>query len=121
MENLSFDEILSMQRALQAAHAHEWEPMEPQHGRSSLLWMVEEVGEMAAVIKKQGDEAIMRSPSVREAFVEELGDVLMYLGDLMLCYDISARELSEVYRRKHLRNMTRDYRGEYDRKQGERD
>ena len=40
----------------------------------------------------------------------------MYFSDALLRYGISAEELSEVYLRKHAKNMGRDFDGEYRRK-----
>lgn len=113
MADLTFAEIVAMQCAFQERHADEWPPMTPEHGRSSLLWMIEEVGEVAAIIKKKGDAAIMDSPAVRAAFVEELADVLMYFGDMMLCYGLTGEELGAAYRAKYARNIGRDYNSEY--------
>lgn len=112
MADLSFSDILAMQRVLQAAHEGEWTKLMPSTGRDSLLWMVEELGEAAAVIKKKGDGAIMDNPTVRNGFVEELCDVLMYFGDVMLCYGITPGELGDAFRTKHNYNMRRDYRGQ---------
>lgn len=114
MDDLCFEEILEMQRNLQAAHAHEWTPLSPAHGRDSLLWMIGEAGEVSSLIKKRGDGDIMENEAVRDAFIEEMSDVLMYYGDVMLCYGISAKELGDAYRRKHKRNLTRDYQSESD-------
>ena len=69
----------------------------------SLLWMMDEAGEVGDVIRKQG----LEEPEVRRHFVEEMCDVMMYLNDLMNCFGISSDELAEQYRDKHRRNMTR--------------
>lgn len=114
MKDLAISDLLRMQKALQAAHAHEWTPLTPEKGRGSLLWMVEEVGEVASVIKKKGDSAIMKDEAVRAHFVEELCDVLMYYGDVLLCYDITAEELSQAFQKKHDRNLCRDYSAQYE-------
>ena len=45
-----------------------------------------------------------------EAFdnlVEEMADVLMYFGDVMLCYGITEEELRQAYTQKFERNMNR--------------
>ena len=62
---------------------------------------------MADIIKKKGDERILHDEEVRRHFVEEMCDVLMYFGDVMLCYGISVEELKNVYLKKHERNMKR--------------
>ena len=66
----------------------------------SLLWMMDEAGEVGDVIKKQGSQRIMEEPEVHRHFVEEMYDV-------MICFGISPDELAEQYRAKHRRNMTR--------------
>ena len=65
------------------------------------------MGEVIDIIKKCGDDAIMNDPQVRGHFIEEYSDVLMYMADMMLCYNISVDELARVYTAKHARNMTR--------------
>jgi NTP pyrophosphatase (non-canonical NTP hydrolase) len=87
--------------------------MEPACGRNFISWMMEEIGESIAVIKKKGDAAIMDDPSVRDAFVEEMSDVLMYFTDTLLRYNVTPEELSAAYVNKHERNMGRNYQGEY--------
>lgn len=42
---------------------------------------------------------------VREHFIEEMCDTLMYLNDVMLYYGISLEELEEVYLKKHEKNV----------------
>ena len=51
---------------------------------------------MADIIKKQGDEKIMSDPAVREHFIEELCDTLMYFNDVCRCYSITPEELEAV-------------------------
>ena len=102
-------ELMDMQHALFAKHAQEWMPHAPESGRSYLLWSVEELGEMIAIIKKKGDEAIVANPAVRAHFVEEAADVLMYLMDTLDCYGITGEDLSDAYAAKFARNMQRDW------------
>ena len=116
MPDLKISEMLEMQRELFEPHKDSWHPMEPEYGRNFVLYMVEEIGECIAIIKKKGDRVIAENPAVREAFCEEMCDVLMYFSDALLRYGISAEELSEVYLRKHAKNMGRDFEGEYRRK-----
>ena len=78
--------------------------------------MMEEMGECIAIIKKKGDSAIMREASVREAFVEEMSDVLMYYFDTLLRYGVTPEEISNAYVAKHNKNMGRDYQREYNNK-----
>ena len=106
-EPLTVNEMLEGQRALQDHYRDQWGGLDPAKGREQLLWMVIEAGEAADIIKKRGDDVILHDPEQRAHFVEELCDVLMYLGDVMLCYDITAQELAEIYRKKRDRNLHR--------------
>lgn len=119
MPDLKISEMLLMQKKLFEPHKDKWPPMKPEAGRNFLLFMVEEMGEAIAIIKKKGDASIMDNPSVRSAFCEEMADVLMYYNDTLLRYGISAEEISEAYIRKHEKNLGRDYSGEYENKYNE--
>ncbi len=105
--------MMQMQTALWEKHRDSWSPMEPAYGKNFILWMMEEVGEVIAIIKKKGSEDIMQDPAVRSHFVEELCDVLMYYFDTLLRYGVTPQEISEAYCAKHSRNMGRDYEKEY--------
>lgn len=107
MENFVFAEMQAIQKELQEKYKNIWEPLSPEAGKNKLLWMLAEAGEVAEVIKKRGDRAIMEDEAVRAHFVEELCDVMMYFNDVMLCYSISPEELAAVYRKKHEKNMAR--------------
>ena len=107
MSGFSVDDVLSMQRQLQEKYSGQWEPISPEKGKNMLLWMVGEIGEVADVIKKNGEEKALTDPELRHHLVEEMADVLMYYGDVMLCYGITAEELESVYREKFHTNMER--------------
>ena len=107
MSDFNVDDILDMQRTLQDRYKAIWAPIEPENGKNQLLWMISEVGEVIDVIKKQGHEAIMANEAVRAHFVEEMADVLMYYGDVMLCFGITADELKDAYTQKFNANMRR--------------
>lgn len=107
MENFGLNEMQAIQRELQEKYKDKWSPLSPETGRSQLLWMMIEAGEVADIIKKRGDRAIMEDAEVRHDFVEEICDVFMYLNDVMLCYGVTPEELQKVYLAKHQRNMTR--------------
>ena len=81
--------------------------------KNFVLYMVEEIGEVIAIIKKKGSAAIAEDPAVRTAFLEEMADVLMYYHDILLRYHITAEEISEAYAAKHGYNMDRNYTDEY--------
>lgn len=106
---LSLQDLQEMQRSLQDKHKGQWEPLTPDYGKICLLWCMEEFGEVVSIIKKRGERQIMEDKEVRAAFVEEVSDVLMFLNDALLCYDVSAEELSDGYEKKFARNMERDW------------
>ena len=107
MEGFHIGEMLEMQRVLQEKYKHKWEPVCPENGKNKVLWMQGEIGEVIDIIKKQGHQSICEDPEVRQAFVEELVDVLMYYNDIMLCYGITEEELKQAYVEKFERNMKR--------------
>lgn len=107
MPEFTMADILAMQAALQEKYRDQWEPIEPETGKNKLLWMVGEIGEVTDIIKKHGARSALQDPALRHALVEEMADVLMYYGDVMLCYGITADELRQAYVRKFERNMKR--------------
>jgi len=109
MRDIKISELIAMQNELQNKMKDKWLPINPENGHFSLLWMFEEMGEIVAIIKKRGYNAIMDNETVREAFIEELSDTLMYFIDLMSSYNISTDEFSKAYISKHEKNMHRDF------------
>ena len=107
MAEFTMNEILEMQRILQEKYKDKWEPISPETGKNKMLWMIGEIGEVADIVKKHGHEAAVTDPALRSALVEELADVLMYYGDIMLCYGITPEELKASYEAKFHRNMSR--------------
>lgn len=107
MTDFSISEMLEMQRALQEKYKDRWEPVSPETGRSHLLWMIGEVGEVIDIIKKHGDTEPLSNTELRKSLVEELADVLMHYSDILLCYGISAGELKRAYTEKFEKNMRR--------------
>lgn len=107
MNRIGFEEMQAMQRELREKYHAQWGELTPERGRELLLWAIAEGGEVADIIKKEGDAAIMEDASTRAHFAEEICDVLMYLTDLLLCYNITPEELAEAYRKKHQFNMNR--------------
>ena len=114
MQDLKISDLINMQDALQDKMKDKWLPIIPDNGHFSLLWMFEELGEIVAIIKKRGYNAIMDDKKLRAAFVEELADTLMYYIDLMTCFGVSAHELSGAYINKHEKNMNRDFVAEHE-------
>lgn len=111
--DLSISQMMDLQKELFALHKDKWTPMEPEFGKDFILYMVEEIGEAIAVIKKKGHTAIMEDPAVREAFLAEMADVLMYYHDVLLRFQVTPDEISEAYAKKHGYDMARDYAEEY--------
>ena len=107
MSKFGFEEMQGIQEELQAHYENIWGGLNPKKGRDSLLWGIIEAGEMADIIKKEGDEAIMDDEATRHHFIEEFCDTMMYLNDLLLCYSITPEEVERVYLEKHKRNMKR--------------
>jgi NTP pyrophosphatase (non-canonical NTP hydrolase) len=109
--DLKISDILDMQTRLQKHYEGKWNPLTPQQGTMQLLWTLCEMGEVVDIIKKKGEDAVMDDPRVRASFTEELADVMMYLGDILLCFGISADEISRAFTEKHEYNMHREYKG----------
>lgn len=107
MAAFDFNAMQAIQKELQAKYLELWGGLNPRKGRDTLLWAIIEAGEVADIIKKEGDEAIMQDPETRQHFVEEFCDVMMYLNDLCLCYGITPQEIEKIYKEKHARNMKR--------------
>ena len=107
MADFTVNEMLDMQRALQEKYKGQWETISPESGKNKLLWMVGEIGEVIDIVKKHGDRAACQDPSLRAHLVEEMADVLMYYGDVMLCYGIADEELKKAYTEKFQKNMQR--------------
>lgn len=103
----TISEMQEMQRILQNKYKDKWEQIGPDTGKSKLLWLVAELGEVIDIVKKKGAKSIMEDTAVRSDFVEEMADVLMYFNDIMLCFGITEDELQEAYTQKFHRNMKR--------------
>ena len=113
MKDIKISDMMKMQMNLWECNKEKWSPMEPKYGRDSLLWMIEEIGEVIAIIKKKKENEIMEDKEVREKFVEEIADVYMYLTDALLRYGVTAEELGETYLEKHIKNMGRNFTKEH--------
>ena len=107
MEKFSLDKMQDIQKELREKYKDKWEPISFETGKNKLLWLMIELGEVADIIKKDGNKNIIEDVDVRKHFIEEMCDVLMYFNDVMLCYDISVEELKEIYLEKHKKNMER--------------
>ncbi len=109
MSQFDLNKMQQIQRELQEKYFEKWGGLSPEKGKVKLLWMMIEAGEVADIIKKQGDEAILEDEATRKSFIEEVCDVMMYLNDVLLCYDIKPDEVEKVYLEKHEKNMKRKF------------
>lgn len=107
MADLSVNEMLEMQCKLQDKYKAVWEPINRETGLNKWLWMIGETGEVIDILKKNGVNDACDDPKLRHDLIEEMADVLMYFHDTMLCFDISAEELQEIYTAKFERNLNR--------------
>ena len=103
----SICQMQKMQDELQDKYQGKWEPICAAAGKHKLLWMIGEIGEVIDIIKKNGPEKITENQEIRNSFIEELADVLMYYNDVLRCYDISEAELEQAYIAKFQKNMNR--------------
>lgn len=113
IKDLSFSEMMQMQKEMHEIHKDAWDPLEKEYAKNSMLWMIEEIGESIAIIKKKGSDAIVEDAVVRATFLEEISDVLMYLNDTLLRYGVTPSEIGEAYYKKHIKNKGRHYNEEY--------
>ncbi len=102
-------EMLNMSRELWEKNKDKWSPMSPEYGRDFILYMIEEVGEVISIVKKKGEAQIMEDSQIRERFVEEMCDVMMYYSDVLNRFEISQEEYSRIYRDKFRKNVGRDF------------
>lgn len=114
MKDITFAQMMDMQRELYEIHKDKWSPRIPKTGRDFMLFLTEELGEAIAIIKKKGDQAVTDDPEVRSHFTEELVDMMMYFNEILICHGITPEEFATAYAKKHAKNMGRNYQGEYD-------
>lgn len=107
MTDFSVSEMQKMQKELQERYKGKWEPISVETGKSKLLWMIGEVGEVIDIVKKNGGSKASTDELLRKDLIEEMADVLMYYNDVMLCYGITAEELRQAYIDKFEKNMKR--------------
>ncbi len=113
MSELSISDLMKRQHELYMKHKDDWGLRVPAFGKDSILWMVDEIGEVIAIIKKKGADAIMEDEHVRAHYLEECSDVLMYYLDMLECFGISAEELTDAFDKKWKSNMGRTWEENY--------
>ena len=109
MKDISMSQMMQMQKELWEKNKQSWNSMEPQQARNMMLWMIEEIGEAIAIIKKKGEDEIMLDPEVRSRFIEEMVDVMMYYSSILLRLKITSEEFASKYEEKQNYNMKRDF------------
>lgn len=107
MSVLSVEEMQQLQQELRNVYEDDWGQLCPEIATECLLWTVGELGEVIDVIKKHGTDEALNNPEVHAHLTEEICDVLMHLSDVMLCLKVTPEEITEGYRKKQKRNLTR--------------
>lgn len=114
MKDISISEMMDMQLELWNMNKDIWNKMEPAQARNMMLWMIEEIGEAIAIIKKKGEMEIMENGEVRERFIEEMVDIMMYYSAVMLRLEITPEEYASMYHKKQSKNKERNFKKQYD-------
>ena len=112
-DDISISDALAMSKALWQENKDKWEPMTPEHAKTSILYMIEEIGEVISIVKKKKTQELMNDGVTRDHLVEELCDVLMYFSDTLNRFDISAEEFAKAYIKKHRKNLGRDFENDH--------
>ncbi len=111
--SLTVQEMMEYQQRLQEKYAGIWEGDNPDTAKHHLLYAVEEIGEVSAILKKRGARDVARDAGLRGRFCEEMADVFMYLTDVLLCCGATAEEFEAAYREKMERNLNRNFPEEH--------
>lgn len=111
--SLDIQALMDYQLRLQEKYAGVWEGDNPGTAKHHLLYAVEEIGEVSAILKKRGAKEVTKDAALRAHFCEEMADVFMYLTDVLLCCGVRAEEFEAAYREKMERNLNRDFPGEH--------
>lgn len=113
MRDMTVRELMDIQQALQKKYEGIWEGDSPETAKHHLLYAVEEIGEVSAILKKRSPQAVAQDKDLRMKFCEEMADVFMYLTDTLLCCRVTAEEFQQAYREKADRNLKRDFVSEH--------
>ena len=111
--SLTMQDLMDYQTQLQAKYEGIWEGDYPETAQHHLLYAVEEIGEVSAILKKRGAKAVVEDAALRAHFCEEMADVVMYLTDVLICCHATAEEFEQAYRAKAEKNLKRDFPGEH--------
>jgi len=110
---LTMRDLMEIQNQLQEKYKGIWEGNSPETAQHHLLYAVEEIGEVSAIMKKRSPAAVVQDDALRAHFCEEMADVFMYLTDVLLCCGVTAEEFEKAYRAKADRNLKRDFPKEH--------
>ncbi len=110
---MTIQDFMDIQNELQEKYRGVWEGDSPETVKHHLHYAVEEIGEVSAILKKRGAQAVVDDEAVRDHFCEEMADVFMYLTDVLLCCGVTAQEFEAAYQAKANRNLQRDFPGEH--------
>ena len=111
-KDLKISELKEMQFKLYEVNKEKWNDMEPKYAKDHMLYMIEEIGECIAIIKKKKIDSIMNDEKVRNRFIEEMCDVMMYYIEVLNRLEISAEDFSKSYIEKHHINLNRNFEEE---------
>ena len=110
---MTMRDLMDIQLQLQEKYKGIWEGDSPETAKHHVLYAVEEIGEVSAILKKRSARAVVADASLRAHFCEEMSDVFMYLTDVLLCCGVTAEEFEQAYRAKADRNLKRDFPKEH--------
>lgn len=110
---MDIQDLMDIQNQLQEKYKGVWEGNSPETAQHHLLYAVEEIGEVSAIMKKRSPQAVTRDAALRAHFCEEMADVFMYLTDVLLCCGVTAEEFETAYQAKAKRNLERDFLKEH--------
>ena len=110
MENdLKISELKEMQLKLYELNKEKWNDMEPKFAKNHILYMIEEIGECISIITNKKIDRVISDEHIRNRFIEELSDVLMYYIEVMNRLNISSEEFTRIYLQKYNTNLKRNY------------
>ena len=110
---MTMRDLMDIQLQLQEKYKGIWEGDSPETAKHHLLYAVEEIGEVSAILKKRGANEVIKDAALRAHFCEEMADVFMYLTDVLLCCGVQPEEFEKAYLAKAGRNLKRDFPKEH--------
>ncbi len=113
-DNLQISDLINFSKELYNKNKNHWTPLEPKYAKNSILYMIEEIGEVIAILKKKKTTQYMKKGKIRNHLIEEMSDILMYYTDTLNRFGITAEELSKAYQLKHKYNMNRDFKKDHE-------